>query len=346
MNTMHKRYPILACIILLLIACEKAENVENPITSTVSTLAGSDESGFVVGTGTNARFNFPMGLAQDKVGNIFVADAGNNAIRKITPDGLVSTFAGGTEGSTNGTGKDAQFFKPTDVVINANGDIYVTEVYGHRIRKISPAGIVSNFAGSVEGNSGHIDAKGVEARFYAPAGITIGADGNFYVVEASNYIRKISPDGTVTTLAGNGNAAHIDGTGEEASFYNPNSIDSDTKGNLYVTEYEQNGIRKITSAGVVTSWNQDLKTFITWPSAIAVDKNGNCLITSNYNFSIYSLSSANLLNGLAGDGFSAYRDGPGNMASFVELWGIYLDNTGRNVYVSDKNRIRKIALSR
>jgi len=343
---MYKRYPILACIILLLIACEKAEKVDDPITSTVSTLAGSDDSGFLDGVGINARFNFPMGLAQDKDGNIFVADAGNNAIRKITPDGVVSTFAGGMEGSANGTGKEAQFFKPTDVVIDAKGDIYVTEVYGHRIRKISTSGLVSDFAGSAKGNSGHIDAKGPEARFYAPAGITIGADGNFYVVEASNYIRKITPDGSVTTFAGSGNTARTDGTGIEASFYHPNSIDSDINGNLYVTEYEDSGIRKITNSGVVASLNQDVRNFVTWPSAIALDKDGNCLITSNSSFSIYSLSSTNQLSGLAGDGISRYKDGHGNEASFIELWGIYCDISSQSVYVSDKNRIRKIALSR
>jgi len=343
---MYKRYAILVYIIFLMLACEKAVQEEDPITSMVSTVAGGEYSGYIDGVSTVARFNFPMGMAEDKDGNIVLADSRNNAIRKISPDGMVSTIAGGTEGSANGTGRNAQFILPTDVAVAPNGDIYVAEVYGHRIRKITPEGVVSNFAGNAEGNSGHVDAKGTEARFNAPAGIAIGADGNFYVVEASNYIRRITPDGTVTTFAGNGNIARTDGTGLEASFYHPNSIDADTKGNLYVTEYEQSGIRKITSAGVVTSWNQDLKTFITWPSAIAVDKDGDCLITSNSNFIIYELTSGNSLSGLAGDGFGRYKDGPGNEAGFQELWGIYCDKSGLNIYISDKNRIRKIALSR
>jgi hypothetical protein len=340
---MKIRYSILACFLLVTYACEDAGTVESPATSTVSTLAGSDDSEFVDGAGSNARFNFPMGLAQDKDGNILVADSRNNAIRKITPAGMVSTIAGGTEGSANGTGGNAQFFLPTDVAIDAKGDIYVTEVYGHRIRKITPEGVVSNFAGSVDGKSGYVDAVGSDARFYAPAGITIGADGNFYVVEASNHIRKITPDGSVTTFAGSGNTARTDGTGIEASFYHPNSIDSDNNGNLYATEYEDSGIRKITNSGVVTSLNQDVRNFVTWPSAIALDKDGNCLITSNYSFSIYSLSSTNQLSTLAGDGYSRYKDGQGNEVSFTELWGIYCDKSSQNVYISDKNRIRKIA---
>jgi ATP-dependent protease HslVU (ClpYQ) peptidase subunit len=343
---MKIRNSILACFLLVTYACEDAGTVESPATSTVSTIAGSDDSGFVDGAGTNARFNFPMGLAQDKDGNIFLADSRNNAIRKITPAGMVSTIAGGTEGSANGTGGNAQFFLPTDVVVAANGDIYVTEVYGHRIRKITPEGVVSNFAGSVDGKSGYVDGVGSDARFNAPAGITIGADGNFYVVEASNHIRKITPDGSVTTFAGSGNTARTDGTGIEASFYHPNSIEADSNGNLYVTEYEDSGIRKITNSGVVTSLNQDVRNFVTWPSAITVDKEGNCLITSNSSFSIYRLVSGNLLNSLAGNAMNRFKDGPGNEASFLELWGIYCDKSGLNIYVSDKNRIRKIVLSR
>jgi hypothetical protein len=337
-------YSILVCFLLMTYACEDSGTVESPATSTVSTIAGSDEPGFVDGAGTNARFNFPMGLTQDLEGNIYVADAGNNAIRKITPGGMVSTLAGGTEGSANGSGKAAQFFKPTDVVVDARGDVYVTEVYGHRIRKITADGVVTNFAGSVDGKPGYADGAGANARFNAPVGIVIGRDGNFYVVEASNYVRKITPEGIVTTFAGNGIAARTDGTGEEASFYNPNSIDTDASGNLYLTEYEQSGIRKITPARVVSSLNQDVRNFVTWPSAIAVDKNGNSLVTSNYNFSINRLSPANTLEVVSGDGYSRHKDGPGKEASFTELWGITLDQNGKTIYVSDKNRIRKVEL--
>jgi sugar lactone lactonase YvrE len=329
-----------------MLACEKAVQEEDPITSMVTTVAGGENSGHIDGLGTEARFNFPMGLTHDNDENIVVADSRNNAIRKISPDGMVSTIAGGTEGSANGTGRNAQFFLPTDVAVAPNGDIYVAEVYGHRIRKITPAGVVSNFAGSVDGISGHVDGNGTEARFYAPAGIAIGPDGNFYVVEASNYIRKITPDGTVITFAGNGNTARVDGTGLEASFSHPNSIDVDSKGNLYVTEYEDNGLRKITSKGVVTTINKDMRTSITWPSSVAVDGNGNCILTSNYSYSVYKVNSDNSLTGLAGDGFSKYTDGQGDKSSFIELWGILLDKSGRDIYVSDKNRIRKIELSR
>jgi len=169
-------------------------------------------------------------------------------------------------------------------------------------------------------------------------------DGKFYVVEGSNAVRKITPEGTVSTFAGNGIAAHVDGTGEEASFYNPNSIDTDASGNLYLTEYQNSGIRKITPAGVVSSLNQDVRNFVTWPSAIAFDKNGNCLITSNYNFAINRLLPANTLEVVAGDGFSRHKDGPGKEASFTELWGITLGQNGKTIYVSDKNRIRKVEL--
>ncbi len=223
----------------------------------VSTLAGSAGStGSVDGTGTAARFNFPYGLATDSVGNVYVADTGNHTIRKITPAGVVSTLAGsaGNTGSADGTGTAARFDTPFGLATDAAGNVYVADSNNHTIRKITPAGVVSTLAGSA-GTTGSVDGTGTAARFYIPGAIATDAVGNVYVADSfSHTIRKITPTGVVSTLAGSGgNTGSIDGTGAAARFDVPRGLSPDSAGNLYVADSDNDTIRKITPAGVVST---------------------------------------------------------------------------------------------
>lgn len=215
----------------------------------VTTLAGSGTAGSINATGTAASFNNPIGVATDASGNVYVADAANNKIRKITPAGVVTTFAGsGTVGSTDATGNAASFNSPHGVSTDASGNVYVTDNQNNKIRKVSPAGVVTTFAGS--GTAGSTDATGTSASFYGPIGVAIDISGNVYVVEQiNNKIRKISPAGVVTTLAGSGNIGSTDATGTAASFDNPFGVATDASGNLYVGDRNNNKIRKINILG-------------------------------------------------------------------------------------------------
>jgi sugar lactone lactonase YvrE len=168
----------------------------------VSTIAGKrGVSGSADGLDTAARFNLPESVAVDASGNIYVADNGNNEIRKVTPAGLVSTLAGnGTAGKSNGKGSGATFNSPFGLAVDASGNIYVADSGNNLIRKITPDATVSTFAGS--GSKGAGDANGVQATFNTPAGLAIDASGNLYVSdENNNIIRKITPSGMVTTVA-------------------------------------------------------------------------------------------------------------------------------------------------
>ncbi len=172
---------------------------------TVSTLAGTaGASGSADGTGGNARFRSPYGLAVDSAGNILVADTYNHTIRKITPAGEVSTLAGaaGVTGSANGTGPVARFNLPCGVAVDAANNLLVADAYNHTIRKVTPAGVVSTVAGA-PGLSGNADGAAGTARFWTPRGVAVDGAGNIFVADLQNQtIRKITPGGTVTTLAG------------------------------------------------------------------------------------------------------------------------------------------------
>ena len=151
----------------------------------MSTLAGNGTLGFAEGTGTTARFYQPTGLAFDAAGNMYVADNQNHRIRKITPAGVVSTFAGsGTAGFADGTGTAAQFQGPFDVAVDAVGNVYVADTYNYRIRKITPAGVVTTLAGNA--NYGYADGDGAAAKFYQPKGIVVDPAGNVYVADENN----------------------------------------------------------------------------------------------------------------------------------------------------------------
>ena len=213
--------------------------------------AGSAASGSIInGTGAAARFNNLTGVARDGFNNAYVCDSGNNAIRKITSAGVVTTFAGGTAGTADGLGTAAQFNFPQGIAIDASGNLYVTDAINHRIRKITPAGVVTTLAGST---NGYADGTGTAAQFSFPAGIAVDASGNVFVGENCR-IRKITPAGVVTTFAG-GTQGYLDGIGTAAQFnIGILGITIDSSGNLFVADSYNYRIRKITPAGVVSTY--------------------------------------------------------------------------------------------
>jgi streptogramin lyase len=160
---------------------------------TVSTLADSTQ-GFLDGTGANAQFNRPYGVAVDSASNVYMADYSNHHIRKITPEGTVSTLAGSTQGSLDGIGENARFDWPVDVAVDSAGNVYVGDYNNHSIRKITPEGTVSTFAGSGDigtGNGGYAEGPGTVAKFNQPVGVAVDSKGTVYVGDQSNHrVRK------------------------------------------------------------------------------------------------------------------------------------------------------------
>ncbi len=225
----------------------------------VSTVAGQPHAqGTQDGSGSNARFFVPSGVAIDSGGNVYVADTGNHTIRKITPSGIVSTLAGvgGQSGSANGTGTSARFKSPSGIVSDSGGNLYVTDTGSHTIRKVTPGGAVTTLAG-VANAAGSSDGSGSLARFNSPTGIAIDSGGNLFVTEVGTQtIRRVSAAGAVTTIAGaTGQRGSADGTGNTARFEEPMGIAVDSGGTVYIADTLNNTIRRglpVTGSGAPT----------------------------------------------------------------------------------------------
>lgn len=317
----------------------------------VTTLAGST-AGYADGIGNQAKFNNPIGLVVDSAGNVYMADANNHRIRKIMPDGSVTTLAGSTAGFADGTGNLAQFNELRCLAIDGDGNIYATDFYNNRIRKITPEGVVSTFAGSTEG---YADGIGTVAQFYRPNGIAIDASGNLFVSDSyNNRIRKITNTGVVTTIAGN-TSGYADGFGTNARFNSPSGIAVDISGNIYVADLFNQRIRKITNSGEVTTFvgsgspayadGVGTNASISYTNGIAIDAIGNVYLADGGNQRIRKITPDAEVTTLAGSIYG-YLDGIGTAARFSYPIGLVVDNNGV-VFVSDNGnqRIRKISSS-
>ncbi|MCD0489495.1 YDG domain-containing protein [Pedobacter sp. MC2016-14] len=318
----------------------------------VSTLTGSGSQGSANGTATAASFYYPFGVATDASGNVYVADTYNHLIRKISPAGVVSTLAGNVSGgSADGTGTAASFNYPSGVATDASGNVYVADQNNNLIRKISPAGVVSRLAGNSLGSA---NGTGTAASFNYPFGVATDAAGNVYVGDyANNLVRKISPAGVVSTLAGSGSYGSANGTGTATSFYYPKGVATDASGNVYVADQVNNLIRKISPAGVVSTLagsgsigranGPGTAARFYYPYGVATDAAGNVYVADTYNNLIRKISPTGVVSTLAGSSSQGSANGTGTAASFTYPIGVATDAAG-NVYVADygNNLVRKI----
>lgn len=219
----------------------------------VSTLAGDGLPGAADGPGKGARFADPFGVARDRAGNLYLADGGaNNSIRKIAPDGRSTTLAGSVEGYAEGSGTAAAFNTPSGVALDAEGNLYVADTGNNAIRKVTPQGLVSTLAG--DGMAGYRDGKGAGAQFNGPLAVAVAADGAVYVADTYNdRIRRIAPDGSVTTVAGTGVPGLADGPAAAARFDTPAGLAFTASGELLIADMANNAIRKLGKDGQVTT---------------------------------------------------------------------------------------------
>ena len=318
-----------------------------------STFVGSSQ-GMNDGTGTSAQLYDPWDIAIDGDGNMYVTDYGSHRIRKITPAGVVTTFAGSTAGYRDGTGSAAQFNGPTAITLDAQGNLYVTEDVNHRIRKITPEGVVTTVAGS--GIKGFTNGAAAIAQFSKPSGILVDAEGMIFVADRdNNRIRKITPEGIVSTFAGSGEWDYADGTGAAAKFRSPSGLSIDADGNLIVSDTDNHRIRKITMAGVVSTIAGNgtagtangvgtaAQLHFPWDTAITPD--GVVIVADYQNHLIRMIAPDGKVTTVAGSGTVGNTNGIGSGISFNGPSSIEIGADGNLYVVDNKNfSIRKLVL--
>ncbi|MEO6849645.1 MAG: hypothetical protein ABI203_04310 [Mucilaginibacter sp.] len=297
----------------------------------VTTLAGSTEgaSGYVNTNGTAALFNAPQQLTHDSQGNIYVADSKNNAIRKISPDGTVTTFAGsltGLNGDKDDTSASALFDFPDGITTDAAGNFFVSDYNNYAIRKITPAGAVSTF---YQG-----------AALAGANGLCFDKSGNLFVaLQNSNQVAKISTAGVLTIIAGSpaGAIGYVNGTGASATFFEPTDVKADAAGNVYVVDLGNNAIRKITPTGVVTTFSGTPAGpdaggnpyLFRNPSGIAIGPGGVMYVADLANAQVQRIMPDGTVSLVAGSLIGTYgdADGAGSAARFFEPAYISIDDT-------------------
>ena len=325
-------------------------------TGTATRVAGIEGLGDG-GPATEARLLEPAGLALVD-GTIYITDTGNNRIRKVDADGIITTFAGSGErgdAGDDGPALEAQFNGPSLIAVDAAGNVYISDRLNHRVRKVDTNGIITNFAGS--GERGPFEDQtdigdggpATEARLILPTGLAFDAAGNLYITDPGNHrIRKVDTQGRITTLAGSGERSFSgdEGPAAEAQLSTPVGFEIDVDGNFYVSDFAwpRNRIRKIDTTGIITTIAETASF-----GGLTVDLEGNVYIVESTVGRILKVTPAGVLTIIAGSTQPGYSGdgGPATLAQLDEPKGIEVDEDG-NVYFADSenNRIRKLTPNR
>lgn len=317
----------------------------------LATMAGG-AAGYEEGPIPSARFNDPVAAAADVLGNVFVADAANHVIRRISPHGSVSLVAGRptVAGFENGNGLQAMFNSPEGIVAGFSGDLFVADTMNHVIRHVDASGNVTTFAGAPQSPGWH-DGRGAEVQFSSPVGITIDSRGYLYVTDYANHcVREISPDGTVRTLAGapkqSGNA---DGFYDVARFTFPFGIVMTPHGDLLVSDSGNHTIRLVTIRGIVSTLfgasgqsgsadGRGRSSRFSRPTGIAVDPAGTVYVADTDNSTIRRIDSDGTVSTVAGLAETVGQgDGDPLVPRLHHPFGVTTDPAGRLIIIDTFN---------
>jgi hypothetical protein len=356
------------------VVCDTANNIYVAGTSTTGTGVVYDTGSNVVagnptvviniaGTGSPGfgDLNSPVfwqvtGICIDTNNNIFIADYGNNRIRKITMAGYATPFAGlGNIGYLDGTGINSLFNNPTSICIDTANNLYIADSFNHRIRKITPSAVVTTIAGN--GIATFVNGNGTNTSFNHPQGIAVDSSGNLYVSDTgNNRIRKIDTSGNVTTIAGIGIVSSVDGTGTNAGFNSPFGLKLNN-GILYIADLGNNKIRKMVLASSIVSTiaGSGSGTYLDGigtnscfyhPYDVCIDNTSdNLYVTDQINHRIRKIVlTTGVVTTIAGTGVGTFVNGIGSYVGFNYPEGITIDNSGK-LYVGDFSSIRQITVA-
>jgi len=319
---------------------------------TITTIAGTGTAGFSGdgGVATSAQLFNTKGLAVDGAGNLFIAEYGNNRVRKVTPDGIIRTVAGnGTLGFSGdgGPATSAQLNYPAGIAVDAAGNLFIADGSNHRIRKVAPDGTIATVAGN--GNNGNPFFGGdggpaTSAQLFVPEDVAVDAEGNLFIADFGNSrIRKVTPGGIISTVAGGG-IGLADGIPATSTQLNsPSGVALDATGNLFIAQPAGMGIRKVTPAGIITTVAGTGAPGFSGATGVAVDADGNLFIAGNNR--IRKVTPGGIITTVVGNGTFGFGGdgGPATCAQLREAFKVVVDSGG-NLFIADYGnyRIRKV----
>ncbi len=363
---------VVALVVLAVSACggsgakDRAEEA-----ATLKTVAG--DGGSQLGDGGPAKsagFCGPNDVALDASGNVYISDGGiyctgpgGYTVRKVSPDGSITTVAGTGEpgfSGDSGPATKAQLDLPIAVAVDREGNLYISDEENYRIRKVDKDGIITTFAGTGKGGYSGDGGPAASARLTDPGGIAFDAKGNLYMADYTS-VRKIDPSGTITTVAGTGRAG-FSGDGGPATEAKVTAYDVafDSKGNMYIADSDNQRIRKVDKDGIITTvagsgdkgYSGDggpaTEAALRGPSGIAVDGEGNLFISDHYNSVVRKVDKNGTITTFAGTGETGFNreKGPATEVMLNELWGLFVDGDSDVLYIADlfNARLRAVRL--
>jgi trimeric autotransporter adhesin len=331
----------------------------------ITTVAGNGTAGYSGdgGTATNAELDELAGVTVDATGNLFIADSGNNVIRKVGTNGIITTLAGnGSEGFSGdgGAATNASLWGPGGVAVDAAGDVLFADEANQRVRKVGTNGIITTVAGN--GTKGYSGDGGVatKASLLYPSSVVVDTMGNLFINDSGNYrIRKVGTNNIISTVAGDGydEFAGDGGPAANATLYNPESVAADAAGHLFIVDSGNDRIRKVGTNGIITTLAGDgtdgfsgdgaaaTKASLSGPAGLALDVAGNLYFADAGNDRVRKVGTNGIITTVAGNGGGS-GIGDGGLATKATLSspiGVAVD-AARNLYIADEynNRIRKV----
>ena len=338
----------------------------------ISTIAGTGESGFSGDSGpaVAAHLSNPSGVAVDDSGNLYIADSGNNRIRRVDSNGIITTIAGTDDGGFSGDGGPAvaaTLHYPYRVIVNASGDLYIADAFNHRIRRVDTSGIITTIAGTWGNGFRGDGGPAVAALLRHPRDMAFDGAGNLYIADAGNHrVRRVNAKGIITTIAGIGESRYggDGGPAVEAPLYFPSAVEVDGAGNLYIADSGSFRIRRVDAAGIITTiagtgqgfhegglggYGGDggpaVEARMHNPNDLAFDGVGNLYIADNWNHRIRRVDTAGIITTFAGigEGDSRGDDGLAVAAGVSAPEDLAVDGAG-NLYIADRgnHRVRRV----
>ena len=337
----------------------------------ITTVAGVGEMGYSGdgGPAVKARLSYPNDVAVDGAGNLYIADSGNNRVRRVDASGIITTVAGSGEEDYIGDGGpavEARLKGPEGVALDGSGNIYIAETLSHRVRRVDAAGTITTIAGIGESGYGGDGGPANQAQLYRPKDVTADSSGNLYIADAyNNRIRRVDTSGIITTVAGSGHRGFSGdgGPAVEAHLNRPFDVVVDGADNLYIADTSNHRIRRVDASGTITTiagigseglFGDDgpaVEAELRAPSGVALDDPGNIYIADTYNMRIRRVDSTGIITTVAGSGDTGVGGYSGDGGPAVEArldtpFDVAVADDG-NLYIADSNnkRIRRVDVS-